>query len=180
MVKITKVGTTYVLTGKTYEFKEQIKQLGGKWDARDKVWKVPDGEGVLTQLKSFKITRSCGWCGEKGHFKPKCEKYREHRIKEIQERALQRVAKPGIYYKRFHSHPDCECCIEKKEYLEVGIIVDEPFTCWSCRNFCCRNASSCEIQKEFMSFESRNYRCPYHGTYQEKKHWEFMNDTSGT
>jgi hypothetical protein len=30
------------ITGNTYPVKDKLKSLGGKWDADNKVWKVPD------------------------------------------------------------------------------------------------------------------------------------------
>lgn len=33
-----------VVTGNTYPVKDQIKALGGKWDADKKAWMVPDGK----------------------------------------------------------------------------------------------------------------------------------------
>lgn len=32
------------VTGNTYPVKDQIKALGGKWDADKKAWMVPDGK----------------------------------------------------------------------------------------------------------------------------------------
>lgn len=32
------------VTGSTYPVKDQLKALGGKWDASKKAWMVPDGK----------------------------------------------------------------------------------------------------------------------------------------
>lgn len=31
-----------VITGNTYDVKELLKKLGGRWDAHQRVWRVPD------------------------------------------------------------------------------------------------------------------------------------------
>jgi hypothetical protein len=32
-----------VVSGKTFDYKDRIKQLGGRWNAEDKTWLIPSG-----------------------------------------------------------------------------------------------------------------------------------------
>jgi len=64
-----------ILTGKTFQFREQIKTLGGKWDASTKVWTLANTAENIATIKKMKVVRNCGFCGEAGHIKTKCEDY---------------------------------------------------------------------------------------------------------
>ena len=37
-----------IVKGKTYEIKDQIKELGGIWDSKEKQWLMPDQGAVAT------------------------------------------------------------------------------------------------------------------------------------
>ena len=37
-----------IVKGKTYDIKEQIKELGGIWDSKEKQWLMPDQNAVAT------------------------------------------------------------------------------------------------------------------------------------
>ena len=37
-----------IVKGKTYDIKEQIKELGGIWDSKEKQWLMPDQSAVAT------------------------------------------------------------------------------------------------------------------------------------
>ena len=98
MVTITVQETKLQVSGKTYAHKETIKNLGGRWNPDQRVWEVPNTQDNLSILKGLKQKRNCGYCGCPGHFRPKCEAWREdQRIL-----ALHKAAKrenPGWHYK---------------------------------------------------------------------------------
>lgn len=181
MVKIEQQGTQLHLSGNTYEHREKIKSLGGIWKPDLKSWVIEFWtEEDMSELKTLKKKRVCGWCREPGHFKPKCEKFKQHMAEEEMQKAAKRLANPGMYYKRFESLSSCKCQIVSRTIEAYDVTVEEPSTCWACRNFCCRNAVMCDVSDKFMDFSRMNYTCKFHGTYQERIHWEFMNDSSGT
>jgi hypothetical protein len=181
MVIINKEGSVFLVSGKTYEFKEKLKELGGRWKREERVWEVPEQDGVLEQLKSFKLKRACGYCGEYGHFKPKCVKYKDENIRCTIAKAEALCHNPGIYYKRFLVNPECKCKIEKRRYEKLGISVDEPYTCWACNNFCCSRATMCGLDDKYLrTISGFNFKCEHHGSHQEREHWRLVNDTSGT
>lgn len=62
------------ITGNTYPVKEQIKALGGKWNADQKAWMVPESKAVLArQLVSGAPRQTVGGGGAKTAYKPtKC------------------------------------------------------------------------------------------------------------
>jgi hypothetical protein len=41
--------TTILVTGNTYPVKDQIKALGGRWDAASKGWRVPADKAAAAQ-----------------------------------------------------------------------------------------------------------------------------------
>lgn len=71
-----------VLTGNTFQIKDQIKTAGGIWDSRQRAWLIPDTDTLHTlrgltpaaarpqqqQRRSWVIKSSYGWecavCGE--------------------------------------------------------------------------------------------------------------------
>lgn len=46
-----------IVKGKTYDIKEQIKELGGIWDGRQKQWLMPDQEAVDTCNQAMSGTK---------------------------------------------------------------------------------------------------------------------------
>lgn len=40
MIETTELTTTYIVTGKTYQYQDTIRRLGGIWDAASKSWAV--------------------------------------------------------------------------------------------------------------------------------------------
>lgn len=53
------------ITGNTYPVKESLKAMGGKWDARQKAWMVPDEVAedarALVSTSSRKYRRGVGY-----------------------------------------------------------------------------------------------------------------------
>jgi hypothetical protein len=52
-IQVTREETQIVLTGKTFDVKEKIKSLGGKWNPERRVWTLPlamDSDELRTQL----------------------------------------------------------------------------------------------------------------------------------
>ena len=78
MVTVTIEEGQLIVSGKTYNFRESLKDLGGRWNPERKVWVVPNTSDNLVKVKGMKQGRRCGWCGKAGHFKPKCEEYKNH------------------------------------------------------------------------------------------------------
>lgn len=181
MVKITILGEELHVTGKTYPHREAIKSLGGRWKPDQKFWVVPNTEANLKILKTMKQERRCGWCGELGHFKPKCQSYLDYWRKEELAKAEALRAKPGWKYKKYASvRDDCECGIVDKEIKGLGLTVQVPFTCWGCNHYCCSRVVVCDQQRGHCPTE-KNYTCPCSSmTYQERETQRFLNDTSGT
>jgi hypothetical protein len=71
---------TVLITGNTYPVKDQIKALGGRWDADAKGWRVPENKadearalvaggstGTASPAKKFRHTK-CVVCGVKQSF----------------------------------------------------------------------------------------------------------------
>ena len=181
MVKITIQNDKLHVSGRTYEHRAAIKELGGRWDGAKKIWVVPNTGDNHKKLKGMKQTRNCGWCGEVGHFKPKCQKYLEHARKGALAEAERKRANPGYGYKKFAKcRDDCGCGIVDRRIEHLGITVQEPFICWGCKNYCCSDVVVCDLQPRYFRTE-RNYTCPRHvGTYQERETERFLNDTTGT
>lgn len=179
MVTITEQDGMLHVSGRTYEHRERIKiECSGRWDPKNKVWVVENTPQNKKILKGLKMKRNCGWCGEHGHFKTKCKVYREHRIKE--KIAKYKQMKPALGYMRFSDRPTCECGVKTIRDTFLDIDLEYKKTCWMCENYCCSRAIDCEIDSKLLNFGNRNCRCEIHGTYQMRKHMEFMNDTSGT
>ena len=181
MVKITVQNDKLHVSGRTYEHRGAIKELGGIWNGKEKFWVVPNTKDNHKKLKGMKQTRSCGWCGEVGHFRPKCPKYLEHARKEALAAAEWKRANPGYRYKKFaKSRDDCECGIVDRRIESLGLTVQEPVICWGCQNYCCYDVVLCDLQRGHFPTK-RNFTCPRHvGTYQERETLRILNDTSGT
>jgi len=181
MVTITKQETKLHVSEKTYTHKETIKSLGGIWNPDLKVWVVRNTPENLSVLKGLKQKRRCGYCGEVGHFRPKCEKWISESRKFELDVAAEKRAKPGWRYKKFaDARDDCECGIVDRRIKHLDLTVQEPFTCWGCKNYCCSTVEVCPHQHGYFPFE-RNYKCPIHPlTYEEREQQKFMNDSSGT
>jgi hypothetical protein len=182
MVTVTIEENQLIVSGKTYNFRDSLKELGGRWNPERKVWVVLNTGDNLVKVKAMKQTRMCGWCGKAGHFKPKCEEYKHHMREEEVRKAAAKRDKPGFKYKRFSMRPDCECEIRERKIDSLDLVVEEPFTCWGCNNYCCSEVVLCDNQSRHM-YSERNYkcgRCMGSMTYQESETYRFMNDTSGT
>lgn len=59
-----------LITGNTYPVKDQIRALGGKWDAKAKVWLVPDAKAdqarslvASAPKQAYSGPRKCRVCG---------------------------------------------------------------------------------------------------------------------
>ena len=181
MVKITLQKDTINVSGSTYKHRLAIKELGGRWNGEKKIWLVPNTSENHKKLTGMKQTRSCGWCGEVGHFKPKCPLYLESARKCALVEAERNRDNPGYLYKKFAgTRHDCECRIVDRHIEELDMTVQEPVICWGCKNYCCSEVVVCDIMRGYLSTE-RNFTCPMHlGTYQEREVQKFLNDTRGT
>ena len=175
MVKITKSQDGLLeVSGKTYEHKEMLKQLGARWVSERKCWiGIINTQENMKALKSLTTKRRCGYCGELGHFKPKCEKYHENRRRELVEFSKKICSEEGLKtitkFRRYKTQY-CKCGFEERDYGYVGFSVKMPVVCAVCSSWCCSLACP-ENDIKFV-----NFTCPYHGSSIE----QLLNDTSGT
>lgn len=177
MVTITKASDgTLVISGKTYEHRAVLKQLGAKWDAKTKKWVgILDTKENHAKLKTLKMQRRCGFCGEVGHFKPKCHHFHESRRQELIKKSKEYEENPKKAhpnFKRFAASPYCKCCFEERDYGYKGFAVSMPNTCSACLSWCCSNARP-EADGEINMFR---FTCPIHGSSM----YQLLNDTRGT
>ena len=177
MVTITKCSDgTLAVSGKTYDHRDVLKQLGAKWDGKTKSWiGIHDTKENHSKLKKLKMQRRCGFCGEAGHFKPKCHHFHEARRQELVQKAKEfqvnpRKAHPK--FKLFTGSPFCKCCFEERDYGYEGFSVSIPNTCSACLGWCCSNARP-EDNGQINMFR---FTCPIHGSSME----QLLNDTRGT
>ena len=174
MVKITtQADGTIAISGKTYEHKETLKQMGAQWQPREKCWVIVNTPEHMKQLKSLKTARRCGHCGETGHFKPACEKYHDERKRELVEKARQHKENPGWKFKRFAHTKYCYCMFEPRDFGYKDFSVLMPVTCGPCSSWCCQHARTMEGDVDFNPFR---FDCKIHGNSIE----QMLNDTRGT
>ena len=102
-------GNTIKLSGKTYDHKEYIKTLGGKWDNKTKSWLISNIENREKELKDYikshKKVRHCGFCGESGHNRTKCEAYAE----KLKQDRIESTKKIGAKFEMLKGTPHCMC-----------------------------------------------------------------------
>jgi hypothetical protein len=168
------VNGTIKVSGKTFEHKETIKELGGHWCAQTKTWIVPNTPTTKKVMMDLTTTRHCGHCGDVGHFKPKCEKYHVKRQSELKKISDECIKQPSYKFKRFEKSGYCSCRIEQKKYGYEDFSVPMPQVCNVCSIWCCGQATPCldgvYVENIFQ------YTCPRHGSSIE----QFLNDTRGT
>jgi hypothetical protein len=174
MVTITtKANGTLVVSGKTFDHKERLKQMGAKWQPKDKTWVVKNTPENMKLLKSLKAERRCGHCGETGHFKPKCEKYHAEHKQKLQKKASLLWENPGGKFKRLEKTGFCSCKFEPRDFGYKDFSVRMPVTCSACGNWCCHQATPMDDVHNINYFR---FNCPYHGNSIE----QLLNDTRGT
>jgi hypothetical protein len=177
MVKITVTeDNTLEVSGKTFDHKEAIKSLGGRWNNARKIWgSIENTPQNKKALKALTTKRHCGHCGEPGHTKPKCEKYREDTKRELVEKSAFLCSEVGLKtvknYRQYKTE-FCRCGFEDRTYGYEGFSVKMPVACSACSSWCCSLAHP-EKGNEVTSF---NFTCPYHGSFME----QLLNDTRGT
>ena len=159
--QITKMGIH--LSGKTYDFKEQIKSIGGKWNSKNKCWIIPntlENIDLVKHMISKKKVRACGWCGESGHSQPKCS----IKLAQTSERLMQH---PGPHFEKLKGTEYCSCSIVNTDFGVYGLSLPIPKTCHNCIEWCCKFAKP-----------NSNYGfvCHVHGSSVE----QFLNNTKGT
>ena len=168
-----------ILTGKTFQFREQIKTLGGKWDASTKVWTLANTAENIATIKKMKVVRKCGFCGKSGHIITKCEDYIVYHCDQLFKKARLAIYGKDSRYKWLvkHGAPEdiCSCKLVPNSHGYDNFSVDEPKVCWNCSNFCCANARLTEKTIRDGGYE-HPWICPYHGTWTD----QFLNDTRGT
>jgi hypothetical protein len=174
MVKLTtQADGTIAISGKTFDHKETLKQMGARWQPREKCWVITNTPEHMKQLKSLKTARRCGHCGETGHFKPACKKYHDERKLELQKRANALWEKPGWKFKRFAHTKYCYCMFESEDFGYKDFSVLMPVTCGPCSSWCCQHACPMEGDVDFNPFR---FDCKIHGNSIE----QMLNDTRGT
>lgn len=167
-----------ILTGKTFQFREQIKTIGGKWDATTKAWTLPNTPENIKAIKKMKIVRNCGFCGEAGHLKTKCEDYIVYQCDQLYKKTRLAIYGKDSRYQWLvkHGAPEdiCSCKLVPNSHGYDNFSVDEPKVCWNCSNFCCAIARPTE--KICDGSPACEWTCQYHGTSCD----QFLNDTRGT
>lgn len=177
MVKITVTeSNTLEVSGKTFEHKEAIKSLGGRWNSARKIWdSIENTPSNKKALKALTTKRCCGHCGEPGHTKPKCTKYHEDKKRELVEKSAFLCSEAGLKtvknYRRFKTQ-FCQCGFEDRTYGYEGFSVKMPVTCSACSHWCCSRAHP----DKGDGVAAFNFTCPYHGSFME----QLLNDTRGT
>ena len=178
MVKITTSQDGSIeVSGKTYEHKALIKTLGAKWNSERKCWVgIKNTKEHMKVLKALTTKRSCGYCGEVGHFKPKCEKYHENRRNELVEWSAKICSEEGLKtitnFRRYKTQY-CQCGFEDRDYGYKGFSVKMPVVCVACSNWCC---SLARPEKPENGITFVNFTCSRHGSFME----QLLNDTRGT
>ena len=176
MVKFTvQTDGTLAVTGKTYDHRETLKEMGGRWNSSKKCWVVCDTAEIKKQLKSLTMKRRCGHCGETGHFKPNCPKYHEEKKRELVKKAAALWDKRPANYERLKHTGFCHCMFEPQDFGYTDFSVLMPVVCDVCNNWCCARARPMDdIWSSNINFA--RFVCPCHGDCFE----QIMNDTSGT
>ena len=168
-----------ILNGHTFQFRDQIKSLGGKWDSKTKMWSLNNTPENIVIIKKMKAPRTCGFCGKKGHIKTKCDDYILYHKDQLQKASLLTINSSTTRYKWLEKHgaPEgtCSCKLVSNSHGYKDFYVDEPDICWKCIDFCCSNA---RLTKKSISDSSYSHpwACSYHGTCAE----QYLNDTRGT
>ena len=147
------------ISGKTYNFKEQLKVIGGKWDSKNNYWTIPNSPENIVLVKHMiakKKVRTCGWCGEPGHSQPNC-------ILKLTQTSKRLMKNPGPHFKKLKGTVHCSCCIIDDNVSGLPF----PKTCHNCIEWCCKLAEP-NIKYGFV--------CSVHGTSVE----QFLNNTKGT
>jgi hypothetical protein len=119
MITITENNGSLEVTGKTYDVKEQLKNLGARWDSKVKCWLLPSS--ILERISKDEII-----AGLKGALKEKAaEAAEERRIqKSNRVRTAFAARQAGDY--RYHW-----ICCEKAEVID-----------WGRKVTCCRDCGS--------------------------------------
>jgi hypothetical protein len=175
MVKVTTLESGFLeVSGKTYDHKVTLKELGATWNSRKKCWVgIRHTPKNMLVLNGLKMRRRCGHCGEVGHFKPACPKYHTQKKVEIKRRVEMLQQKPPRNFRRFYLSGHCECTHEFRDYGYEDFVVMEPMVCNMCGIWCCSKAHPEEYGKEKNMWR---FKCPIHGSSE----YQMLNDTRGT
>ena len=163
------------VTGRTFSHKDKLKEMGGRWDPKQKCWMVRDSKENKQAIRAMTMTRRCGHCGETGHFKPNCPAYHKERKKDLRMKADALWNKRPANYERLKHTGFCHCMFEPADYGYKDFSVLMPNVCDVCQNWCCEKArpmdDACSSNINFARFV-----CPCHGDVFQ----QIMNDTRGT
>ena len=176
MVKFTvQPDSTLVVTGKTYDHRETLKEMNGRWDKFKKCWIVSDTQDNRKKLKGLTTKRRCGHCGETGHFKPNCPQYHEERKNVLRTTAQALWNKRPKNYERLKQTGFCYCMFEPESFGYEDFSVLIPQVCNVCSTWCCEKARP--MDADFITtFNASRFVCPCHGDVFH----QIMNDTTGT
>ena len=166
-------GKTIKLSGKTYDHKDYIKTLGGKWDSKTKSWLIPNVENREKELKEYikkhKKVRRCGVCGEPGHNRTKCAIYAKKLKEDNIEEAEAARRNPLRKFQMLKNTPHCSCDYVLHSCIEAGLV---PNICRNCHIWCCAEARPNPAHPN----NPFDFLCPEHGSSMEN----MLNDTRGT
>ena len=172
MVKVTKIENNKLrLEGRTFDYKEQIKSIGGRWEPSTKSWSVEHTEHNIEVIKTFKKPRSCGFCGKIGHNKTKCEKYHSHCKTVIKKKAEKEMTSSESRFKFLKKKEYCSCSTIQKDHGYTDFIVIHAVICRNCQTLCCNQATIIPNHPDLGSFT-----CPRHGSHRD----QVLNYTIGT
>jgi hypothetical protein len=171
-LSIVVAGSMIKISGSTYNHKEYFKGLGGKWESKTKSWMIPNAENREKELNEYikknkKVkVRRCGFCGEPGHNRTKCEAYAEQLNKE----RIASATKIGSKFEMLKNTPHCMCSYEEVEQCKT--VWRLPVICRNCHLWCCAKARPNPAHPN----NPFDFVCPNHGSSMEN----FLNDTRGT
>jgi hypothetical protein len=162
-----------LISGKTFEYREKIKALGGKWHPKSKSWTISNSitniniikginEVKETSAHSKNRVRRCGFCQEAGHFKPRCQKYLTQLKKQLDNHRRKAMTPPKHWQRLKRFNPETtECQCVTKEVIDEALneSYKQHYVCWNCQHFCCEEATSKGVNVCF------GYQCKKHGTH---------------
>lgn len=160
-----------LLTGQTYDIRDKIKAIGGRWLPDRKCWQIANTPENKKAVKAMTPQRPCSHCGEVGHYFKKCPSYISERKEQLTRYSAHALKRLPLKFKMLGHLEQCSCEIIEKEFDVKGFMVKVPKVCSICSSWCCSKAKPIATGHPVL-----NFTCPCHGTSAE----QYLNDTRGT